>query len=381
MKYKIAILTNVMPSYLEGFYKHLISNKNYQFTFFCQSNISGMSINCIHKKFPLNHKLIKFISLKEEKFTLQFLPIFYLWNSFDIYIINGNPRQMSHFIIATLFNLLGKKVILHTMAHSFNNVSITETLRLNWTKYFNNIIVYNDMEVRYLYDKGFKNSKIWGINNALDQESIQFAKTNWTFEILNKWQLERKISDRNVIISCARLIKKNKFELIVDSLFLLKEQIENILWIVIGDGEERLNLEEKVKIKGLNNNVLFIGKVYDINKLAPWLLSASFFVHPGAIGLSILQAFGFGLPVIVNDRRELNGPEYSYFEEGKTGLSFINDNYHDLFLKMLKLFANRELCSQMSIYVTELATNKYNAKNMTTRYLDAIDYVLCQGKK
>ena len=42
-----------------------------------------------------------------------------------------------------------------------------------------------------------------------------------------------------------------------------------------------------------------LGSIYDEIELAPWFLTADAFVYPENIGLSILHAFGYGLPVRV----------------------------------------------------------------------------------
>jgi len=64
--------------------------------------------------------------------------------------------------------------------------------------------------------------------------------------------------------------------------------------------------------------------IFPINEsdLAPWFLSSELFIHPGAIGLSLLHSFGYGLTVITHDNKMLHNPEYAIFEPELTGRNF-----------------------------------------------------------
>ena len=59
---------------------------------------------------------------------------------------------------------------------------------------------------------------------------------------------------------------------------------------------EELDVEQYVR---------WLGSIYDEAQLAPWFLTADAFVYPGAIGLSVLHAMGYGLPVVTQFRSNL----------------------------------------------------------------------------
>ena len=46
------------------------------------------------------------------------------------------------------------------------------------------------------------------------------------------------------------------------------------------------------------------------------------FCYPSNLGLSVLHAFGYGLPVVTGDREDLNPPEWAAVNSGVNGLYF-----------------------------------------------------------
>ena len=57
---KIAIITNIIPTYREGVYDNLLLNKNYTFTIFCQREIPNSTLKPIHDKFKSNVRLVRY---------------------------------------------------------------------------------------------------------------------------------------------------------------------------------------------------------------------------------------------------------------------------------------------------------------------------------
>ena len=60
---KIAIVTNIIPSYREGFYNKLLKNEEADITIYCQKTIPNTKLKTIHSKYPGNVVVVKFIDL------------------------------------------------------------------------------------------------------------------------------------------------------------------------------------------------------------------------------------------------------------------------------------------------------------------------------
>lgn len=370
---KIAIILNILPSYREGFYDILFENQDVEVTVYAQSKIPGMNLNLIHDRYPNHVKLVKFICAKREKIGWQFLPFHEIVTKYDVVVVDGNPRQLSHFVLATFLRLFRKKVVLWTMAHSFRGFAPTENLRLLWTRLFNPIFVYTDAEVDFLRQKGFKKQYIIGMNNGLNQRKIDAAILKWDNDRLAEWRKNEGLENSLLLLSCSRLDPKNRYELIIQALPIILEKFPNVVWCIIGKGVEEEKLKELVSQHKLKDNVRFVGEIYGEKGLTPWFLSSELFIHPAAVGLSLLYAFGYGLPLITNGNRYLHNPEYAAFEDGLTGMNYIENNVDDLASVIIRLLESDETREAMKLYTQKIAREKYNSEVMAERFLQIID--------
>lgn len=366
---KIAIITNVIPTYREGFYDRLFSRKDVLVKVYCQDKIPGMNLKYVHSKYPNNCKLVKCISINREKLAWQFIPCSEILNDYDVIFIMGNPRILSNVLFGSFLSLFQKKVIAWTTAHSPSSKVLSEKIRLFWLRSFNFIFLYTDADVDYLHRKGFTKNYMLGMNNGLDQKQIDAAMLLWSENRLHEWRIKHDLGNHRLLLSCARLEPKNKFEQVIKALPAIVNQVPNILWCVIGSGTEQAELASSVNIAGLANHVRFIGELYNEEELAPWFLSSELFVHPAAIGLSIMHAFGYGLPVVTHGTPELHYPEYAAFESELTGRNFrINDIQH-LSETVIGLLDDNEARLNMKSYVLKIAREKYNVDVMVERFV------------
>lgn len=369
MKKKIAIVTNIIPSYREGFYNKLLKNEDTDITIYCQKNIPNTKLKTIHDKYSKNVVVVKFIDFSNEKINIQFLPFFKILKNYDTVFIDGNPRYFSHFILANLFRFLKPdKVILWSMIHSYKANSFTENIRLNWTKKFKRVFTYNDKEVELFKEKGYNGICI-GMNNGLDQEKIENVIEKWPNEKLLEWQKENSVYGKKVILSCTRLIQKNELDKFLERFQEVLNGIPDVKWYIIGDGDQRQNLERIVDEKGLRENVFFLGEIYEEEKLAPWFLTASVMIHPAAIGLSILHAYGYGLPIITHSDYRFHGPEFSALVEGQNSITYEKDDYHNLVEKVIFCLENEQMTEQLGLNAKKTVQEKFNVNKMVERFL------------
>lgn len=367
---KIAVITNIIPTYREGFYDRLFSEPDISVTVFCQDDIPGLNLPSIHKKYGNRINIVKYFSTYKEKICWQFLPWTNLFNNYDVVFVGGNPRIISDLLISTALHICGKHIVHWTMVRSFRANSFTEFIRLLWSKIFKNIFVYTDAEAEYLVRKGFKNKFILGMNNGLDQKKIDFSASKWTASKLKEWRYKNKLEEKILILSCARLESKNKFHQVIQALPQIIASIPNCVWCVIGDGDSKASMNELVKNLGLDNNVRFVGALYKEEELAPWFLSSEILIHPAAIGLTLMHAFGYGLPVITHGCLEMHNPEYAAFEPELTGRNFQIDNICSLAETVIALLNDSSARIIMKKNVLTIAREKYNIDIMVDRFIE-----------
>lgn len=112
------------------------------------------------------------------------------------------------------------------------------------------------------------------------------------------------------ILTVARLADRYKgFDVMLRALPLVRSQIPEARWVVVGDGELRPELEATAAAGGLGDAVLFAGATTDVRRDA-WFDSAHVFAMPSRVpadgggegyGLVYLEAGMRGLPCVAGD--------------------------------------------------------------------------------
>lgn len=366
----ITIITNIVTSYREGFYDRLLRRNDISVKIYCQDSIPGMNLKSLHKKYLENIKIVKYLSTNGGTLGFQFLPVFKILKDSDVIFLDGNPRILSNILIGiTSLFFRKKKFVMWTMAHSYGANRLTEMIRLKWTSFFKNIFLYTDQEIDYLKSKGFRSNYMLGMNNGLDQDKINKEKQKWDHNLLKKWQEKNSLANKTVAVSLARITSKNKFDQVIIAMPEILKINPDFVWCLIGDGDELNDLKNLAHKKKVFDNIHFIGSLYDETEIAPYMLSAKFFIHPASIGLSLMHAFGYGLPVIVNNETRMHGPEYGVFRDCETGYNFQKDNIDELINKVNIFLNDNDKRSLMSQNCLDIANNHYNVNIMVERFI------------
>lgn len=367
-KSRIAIITNIIPHYREDFYNRIAEFPDYEFTLFCQKEIAGSGIQVAHNSIHINKFYLRYVGLKQEKFGIQLIPLIYLLRNFDAYIVHGNPRILSNIAASFLFKFFRKPIAIWGQARTASSKAFLENLKLRWWKFFRFLFLYNDSEVKFLEARGFKNHFLVGMNNGLDQERVEKASSLWKKQELEEWRKKKELSNSRVILSCARLTAKNQFDLMIYALPELVKKFETLKWCVIGDGPEIHKIQALTEELGVENNVIFAGEILDENILAPWFLSSELFVHPSGIGLSLLHAFSYGLPVVSHGDPRHQMPEFIALKDNINGCLFERNSVDSLSASISKVLKDRDLRQHMSWAALNTAKYQYNTEIMSQNF-------------
>jgi glycosyltransferase involved in cell wall biosynthesis len=119
---------------------------------------------------------------------------------------------------------------------------------------------------------------------------------------------------------------------------------------------------------GVADRIIWLGPVYSEDELAPWFLSADLFLHPAAIGLSLLHAMGYGLPVVTQDDASGHMPEFAAFRNGETGLLYASGDMSDFCNKVRTLIADHHERCRMGSNAEHIARTLYNKDVMVDRF-------------
>ena len=106
------------------------------------------------------------------------------------------------------------------------------------------------------------------------------------------------------IIFAGRLIKEKNVDVLIKSLVTVKKKIPDIICFIIGNGPERLNLENLARDLELKDNIVFKDFLEDYDDLIGYMKSSKVLVLPSTregFGMVVIEANACGIPVVTVD--------------------------------------------------------------------------------
>ncbi len=110
--------------------------------------------------------------------------------------------------------------------------------------------------------------------------------------------------ENNVFLSVGRIVENKKLDLAVKALKILKDRGVKFKYIIVGSGSYEKKLKEHVAEAGLNDCVLFVGKVMDRNLLSGYYLVSDLFLFPSTFdtaSLAPIEAAAMKLPSVMTE--------------------------------------------------------------------------------
>jgi len=106
------------------------------------------------------------------------------------------------------------------------------------------------------------------------------------------------------ILFVGRLIREKHVDILIDSIGILMQTNPGIQCLIIGDGPERIYLEEKINSMKLSGNIKIKGFLKRSEDIIAHMKSSLVFVLPSTregFGISALEALAAGLPLVTLD--------------------------------------------------------------------------------
>jgi glycosyltransferase involved in cell wall biosynthesis len=166
-------------------------------------------------------------------------------------------------------------------------------------------------------------------------------------------------SEKIVILYCGRLNKVKGLDLLLKGFSEFLKTHKNAKLIIVGEGQERNNLQSLAKELQISPKVVFLGFV-DYDRLPKIHQMADIFVMTSfreGLSVSLLEAMASGLAIVSTD----NAGAKEVIVEGYNGILLNNSNRNPILLSKLleKAFENRKLFGARARKTVE---KKYSAK-------------------
>jgi glycosyltransferase involved in cell wall biosynthesis len=215
-------------------------------------------------------------------------------------IIHGHVRST-----ASIYLKVARKYGLITIAHSHSTSS-----GKGLSAIIKNIFQY---PIRHIADFPFACSNSAGVwlfgKKACNQDTffvlnnaVEAKKYIFNTGTRQEKRKEFRVDNKLVIGHIGRFNTPKNHEFLIDIFKAVHDKSDNTVLMLIGDGELRDSIEEKVNILELSDNVIFTGVRSDIPEL---LQAIDIFVFPSfyeGLPVTLVEAQAAGLPCIISDK-------------------------------------------------------------------------------
>lgn len=348
---KIAIVNPIINNYRLEFFTKL--NKDVQIDLYTYrkrnlATVDGLSISSDTLSKKLKSKTIGPFLLYD------FLPL--VNKGYEYIVILGNVKHLSAWLLLIIGKLIGLKVILWghgiSVTRYLNEYEKLPWIRLTMYRLAYGAWFYTANELQ-LYKKKIKKLVAVNLNNTISEVDDIIKFNPFDTERKQKIKNKYKIKNKKLLIICTRFESPTrKADKLIDVIKGINKE-----WglIIIGDGKLKPDFSKF-------NNVYDFGSIYERSLKSEFFLIADLYIQLGHIGLSVVEAFAYGLPIITLKRSETthHSVEYNYVIDKKNG--FICDNIEDVINRINVM--DEYILNEMSKNAIQFVKDNLSMNNM-----------------
>ena len=295
-------------------------------------------------------------------------------NAADLVIVEQANKLLLNYILI-FRKLFGNKKFafwghgLNLQASKVNPFNIFKRLYVNKPSWW---FAYTNGVEKFLLKTGFDKNKITVVQNAIDTGKLHEHYTGITETEIQQLKAKLGIQENeHVCIYCGSLYKEKKLEFLIATVETLRNNGYPVKLIIVGSGP----MEGYVTAAAAEKSwLLYEGAKFGREK-AMYFKIAHLFLHPGAIGLAILDSFAFETPMVTTTY-DFHGPEFHYIENDYNGLvtSEDPDDYVTAVAGLLDDPAQIEKLKS----TFPLMRERYNIQAMVNNFSNGIEKALGQ---
>lgn len=335
---KIAIFQNGIPHYRIAFFEGLASNEHIDLTIYVFEP----------PKTPVNFSWQLIDKRAFGNFVLFKTPASI--GDYDCIIMTFNLYWLNLYSL-----LLTSKRTVILWGHGMGKNKWLGGLRAKLIKRADGFIAYEPKAVSYFQQRGIhKNHLAYQGNTVLVENSAFSEQSRDYFLYVGRLQERKQIGD---ILEALSML-----DLTCHSGPILK---------IVGDGDLRNTLYERAVSYGLQHKVEFIQGTTNTDELKTLFSSALAYVSPGHVGLGVLHAFSYGVPVITY-RNKNHAPEVENIVDGENG-DLLEENINCLSDALRQYLENQQIAIDKGRKAFEWYSGNRTMSLMIQRYLNAIE--------
>jgi glycosyltransferase involved in cell wall biosynthesis len=232
---------------------------------------------------------------------------------------------------------------------------------------------YTEVTRKIIAETGYPNDRITVFNNAIDTAEVSAARAEAQSTGLNAFRQALGLENGFWAVFCARLSKGKNLPFVLETAQRTHDADARFHLLLIGDGPDHDLVEEFARTRSW---VRYVGAQYGVKK-ARYLAASDIMLLPSWVGLSILDGFAAGLPVITAAFGN-HCPEIAYLEDRVNGF-FTSTDIDSYTGAVLSLCRDEKTCRRLSAAASATAASLTQTA-MIERFADGIIAALGQVK-
>lgn len=179
---------------------------------------------------------------------------------------------------------------------------------------------YTDMSADLVTDAGFPDGRVTVLKNAIDTSELRRQRKSVTPEETHVLRQSLGFGEGPVAVYLGSLHKEKRLDFLFAAAEFIHLAMPDFQLLIVGDGPEGEFVREWC---ATHRWARWGGARFGRDKVA-YLSVAQVMLNPGALGLSILDSFACGVPMLTTDCG-LHSPEISYLQNGYNGVITANE--------------------------------------------------------
>ncbi len=234
-------------------------------------------------------------------------------------------------------------------------------------------LLYGDHARELLQLKGFDVDSLYVVYNSLDFDVQLQIAAEQSDEQISSFRNSLGISQgEGLVVFTGRLQVVKRLDLLLEAVARLMLRGFRVHVALVGEGGERIKLEQLAVQLNITDLVHFLGESYDERYLGLVVGASDLSVIPSGAGLSIMHALVFGTPVLIHDRLEHHFPEWEAVIDGKTGFFYRYGDVGDLAEKMEQAIFPVSVKNSMADACKTVILTKYNPHRQVETFVRAV---------
>lgn len=318
---KVAVVYHFFPHYRRAVVEALARSEVADFTFIGDDHEYLGSVEPaklgpqVHFELAPTHHLFGTVMWQWRACTIAFD------RRFDTIIFHPVPHWPCTWMGAIAARLLGKRVLFWGQALLAPPRGIQGLVRRALNALPHEHLLYGRRAKMLLMQLGWDPSRLHVIHNSLDFEHQSAVRAGIGVDRLCEVRTELFGDPSVPVVACpTRLIAMRRLDLLIEALARLAADGRPANLLLIGDGPERAALECLAHERGVRTH--FEGACYDERRLAELIMSSNVVASPGRVGLTVIHALTYGVPVVSHGDACDQAPEWEAIVPGVSGAYF-----------------------------------------------------------